>query len=140
MNKIKMTLALVLFSSSVFSQWNKINSFPNTVVNDFFISGNTVYAATANNGIYRSTDTTATWQQFNNGLNNPQAIRCAQIIQTGSILYSATEDGIYRSTDNAASWIKKSDGILIGSGSIYLSSQSIFEHNGVLFTGTYSGI
>ncbi|NOS83842.1 MAG: T9SS type A sorting domain-containing protein [Ignavibacteria bacterium] len=140
MNKIIMTLALVLVSSSVFSQWNKINSFPNTGVNDIFISGNTVYAATANNGIYRSTDMTATWQQFNNGLNNLQAIHCAQIIQTGSILYAATEDGIYRSTDNAASWIKKSDGILIGSGSIYLSSQSIFEHNGILFTGTYSGI
>jgi photosystem II stability/assembly factor-like uncharacterized protein len=140
MNKIILTLALVIVSSSVFSQWNKINSFPNIHVNDLFNSGNTVYAATANNGIYRSTDSTATWQQLIAGLNNPQSLRCSQVILTGGILYTATEDGIYRSTDNAANWVKKSDGIVIGSGSIYLSAQSIFEHNGVLLTGTYSGI
>lgn len=140
MKKVILALALVFVSSSVITQWNKINSFPNTNVNDFFISVNTVYAATNNNGIYRSTDMTATWQQFNNGLNNPQAIRCSQIIQTGSTLFAATEDGIYRSTDNAASWVKKSEGILTGNGSTYISSQSIFELNGVLFTGTYSGI
>ncbi len=140
MKKIILALALFMVSSSVFSQWSKINSFPNANVNDLFISGSTVYAATANNGIYRSTDSTATWQQLNVGLNNAQAIRCSQVILIGSILYTATEDGIYKSTDNAASWVKKSDGIIIGSGSTFISAQSIFELNGVLITGTYSGI
>ena len=140
MSKILLALALFMVTTSVYSQWNKLNSFPTTNVNDLFITGNTVFAATSGSGIYRSTDFAVSWLQLNSGLNNPQAINCSQVIQTGGMLYAATIDGIYRSTDNAANWVKKSNGLIIGPGSTYLSAQSIFEHNGVLLTGTYSGI
>lgn len=136
----KLIIFLFIFTASVYSDWSKINSFPNAYVGDIFIAGNTVYAVSINSGVYRSTDGTASWQQLNNGLNNPQAIQCQQIIQAGSNLFTATVDGIYFSTDEGANWIRKSEGILHGSGATYIFTESIWEHNGVLFTGAYSGI
>jgi hypothetical protein len=62
------------------------------------------------------------------------------VILTGSILYAATDDGIYKSTDFASSWVKKSDGIVVGNGAIYAFAESIYELNGTLFTGTYTGL
>ncbi len=140
MKKIILTLALVIFTTNLYSDWVKINSFPNTHTNDICLTGSTMYASSINNGIYKSTNSGVSWQLQNNGLNNTQAVQCYQVIQTGSILYAATVDGIYKSTDFASSWVRKSDGILIGSGSTYISAQSLYELNGTLFTGVYSGI
>lgn len=140
MKKTLITLALVVASINTYSQWNRINSFPAISVSDLFVSGSIIYASTNNNGVYKSTDAGATWQQFNNGLNNAQAIQCKQVLLTGNVLYTATIDGIYKSTDFASSWVKKSNGIVVGGGAIYTFAESIFELNGVLFTGTYTGI
>jgi hypothetical protein len=140
MKKIILILALIIISSSLYSDWAKITSAPNSYFNDVFINGSTVYAVSQNSGVHKSTNSTVSWQQLNNGLSNAQAVQCKGIIQSGNDLYAATVDGIYKSTDFAASWVKKSDGILQGSGAIYLFCESIYELNGTLYTGAYSGI
>lgn len=133
-------LALLTLNSFVFADWMKITSAGNSYFNDIYIEGNVIYAVSQNTGVYRSTDGTASWQQLNSGLNNPQAIQCHQIVRTLSNLFVATVDGIYRSTDDGASWVKKSDGISLGSGATYLFCESVCEIIGVLYTGAYSGI
>jgi len=55
-------------------------------------------------------------------------------------LYAATVDGIYKSTNNGTQWIKKSEGITIGPGALKEFCESIFEYDGVLFTGAFNGI
>src|SRR4030095_6403012 len=139
-NLILLHALLIFFISSLHADWEKINSFPTTWVNDIYISTGVIYAASPNTGIYRSTDGTVTWQQMNNGLNNQQAIQCKQIIISGGIFYTATVDGIYKSTDAGANWIKKSTGIFVGNGALYAFTESIYELNGVLYTGAYSGL
>jgi hypothetical protein len=63
-----------------------------------------------------------------------------QLLLSGADLYSASDDGIYKSTDGGSNWVKKSSGIVLGGGALYLFTESIFENNGVLFTGAYTGI
>ncbi len=121
------------------ADWLKMNSHPNLYVWDILIHGDTVYTATSN-GIYRTTNNGVNWNQRINGLSNPQAIQCKQIIAAGSNMYIATVDGIYRSTNFSGTWFRKSDGIVIGSGAIYVFAESIYETGGVLITGAHTGI
>lgn len=133
-------ILLALLTCNAYSQWEKMNSFPTAWVNDIYISGSVIYAATQNNGVYKSTDAAASWQQISNGLSNGQSIQCKQVILSGGNLYTATVDGIYKSTNLGGDWVKKSSGITIGPGAIYEFCESIYELNGVLFTGAYNGI
>lgn len=123
-----------------YSQWAGINSFPLTYTKDIIKSGSTFYVCSLNDGVYKSTDGTVSWQQVNNGLVTAQALSVYQLLLTGNALYAATVDGIYKSVNNGANWVKKSSGIAIGGGALYESTQSIFEHNGILFTGAWTGI
>src|SRR5512141_2902175 len=101
MNKIITILAfLFAFHTGLLSDWQKINSFPTTFVNDILISGSTIYVS-AGTGVYKSTDGSVTWQLMNNGLSNAQAIQCYQVYISGANMYVATVDGIYKSTDGA---------------------------------------
>ncbi|MCI0449851.1 MAG: T9SS type A sorting domain-containing protein [Chlorobi bacterium] len=140
MKKFLIIFSALLYSACLYSDWQKINSFPVNYVQDIYISGGIVYAATANNGVYKSTDGTLSWVQISSGLNNPQALQCVQVISNGGSLYAATFDGIYKSTNFGANWIKKSTGIIIGNGANYEFCESIFEHNNNLFTGAYTGL
>jgi hypothetical protein len=140
MKKQIFILAALVFTSAIYSDWQRINSFGQILVYDIYIPGSTIYVATGSNGIYKSTDATASWQPISNGLNNGQAIQCRQVILFAGNLYTATVDGIYKSTNLGGDWVKKSNGIVVGPGAIYEFCESIYELNGTLFTGAYSGI
>ena len=141
MKYIYLILAVIFLTiSSSYSQWTTLSSFPNEYAKDIIISGNTVIVATQGTGIYLTTDGTNTWQPIINGLSNSQALTVYQILSLGGNIYAATEDGIYKSSNNGTNWIKKSTGIIVGGGAIYAFTASIFENNGVLYTGAYTGI
>lgn len=133
-------LFILAFNLSAYSQWQRITSIPSSYFEKVIFSGSTLYAINLNNGVYKSTDGTASWVQVNTGLNVSDALRGYDIIFSGPNLYIATVDGIYKSTNNAASWVKKSTGLVIGSGSNNLFAMSLFEDSGVMYAGTYSGI
>jgi len=127
-------------SYSIFAQWNQIPSSPSGSVYDIVESNGVLYVSHSVDGMYKSTDSTLTWEQINQGLNPAQAKKVYQILVEGDIIYIATIDGIYKSIDAGNNWIKKSSGILIGSGSIFEGTISIFRHNGILFSGAFNRI
>jgi hypothetical protein len=132
--------ALIFFSNITFSQWTNLSSFPNSLVHDIIFSGDTIFTATLGSGIYTSVNAGSNWMQTNIGLTNSQALSVSQLYLTGNIIYAATVDGIYKSANRGQNWVKKSSGIVIGGGALYEFAESIFELNGKLFTGTYTGI
>jgi len=144
MKNLKVFFLFVILSTvpsySVFAQWNQIPSSPTGFVYDIVESDGVLYVSHSVDGMYKSTDSTITWEQINQGLNSALAKKVYQILAEGDTIYIATTDGIYKSIDAGNNWIKKSNGILIGSGSIFEGTISIFRHNGILFTGAFNGI
>lgn len=131
---------LVPFAGEPRAQWEQIPSSPTGNVKDISVAGEDIYLAYLNAGVFRSSDSAATWEQINNGLNTMQARSVYQFLILNQNIYAATVDGIYKSTDGGDNWVKKSNGITIGPGALYEFTASIFEYNGVLFTGAWNGI
>jgi photosystem II stability/assembly factor-like uncharacterized protein len=116
--KTKALLSSILFLfTSYFSnaQWQEINLPSTERVMALAISGNTIFAATANEifstgeGIFRSTDNGANWTQVNNGLTNTMVMSLAV---AGTTIFAGTYgDGVFVSTDNGASWTPSNTGL-----------------------------
>jgi photosystem II stability/assembly factor-like uncharacterized protein len=138
--KIVLALYVIIVSTVASAEWQPVTSAPSGYVNDILDTDNAVYLAHGSYGAVKSTDSMVTWQVINGGLDFFQARSGNQILASGQDLYLATDDGIYKSSDDGESWVRKSDGIAIGPGAWYAFTESIFEYNGVLFTGAWSGI
>ena len=134
------TLFSALFSTICFAQWTQMPTSPPGWFQNIIIVNDTLYVSHISNGVYKSTDGTVTWQQINNGLNNTESRQVFEVIEFNSDLYAATVDGIYKSTNKGNEWIKKSNGITIGPGSLNEFCESVFEHEGVLYTGAWNAI
>ncbi len=121
-------------------QWVKMESFPNRYVNDILITGNSIYACTLTGGVGKSTDGGVTWNLHSGGINFYPANRITQIIECQGKLLISTGDGVYQSTNGGVNWVKKSDGLIVGGGAIYIFSESIFDSGNGLLTGCHTGI
>ena len=122
------------------AQWIQVPNAPNGYINDIVVVGDTFYLARPSAGVYRSTDNAQSWELLDQGLNNMQAKGVNQLLVMGDTIFAATDDGIYRSTDTGINWDKKSNGIQVGGGALYAFAMSIYNHNGRLITGAYTGI
>jgi len=131
---------LMLIASGSYAQWVQLPSSPQLLIRDIVEINGILYLAHGSNGVYESAGSTLTWQLISNGLNTSQAKNVYQLLVKENVMYAATVDGIYKSTDAGGNWLKKSSGINIGPGALYEFTESIFEHNGELFTGAWSGI
>ena len=140
MKKLIILFTIILFISSVYSQWQQITSASNYSYTHIINVNGILYASTYGSGIQKSTDSSVTWQPVNNGLNTAQALTVQQMLSENNELFSATVGGMYKSTDGGTSWTKKSNGIIVGGGALYEFNASIFEDNNVLYTGAYTGI
>lgn len=71
-------------------------------------SPGTVYASADNDGfptgIFKSTDSGATWKPANQGINPNSRVRGVAVSRDGKAVYAASEDGVYLSADGGASW------------------------------------
>jgi photosystem II stability/assembly factor-like uncharacterized protein len=82
-----------------------------TQFTSLIVTGNTLFAGTYNDGVFRSTNDGTSWAAVNSGLPSfaPQATSFAA---SGSAIFVAVYDmlvshsSIYRFTDNGTSWIK----------------------------------
>ncbi len=87
----------------------------NTTKNDVLFDPlvpNRLYAGTYNNGIFRSTDGGATFQQINNGLTNSNVSVIGADPVTASTVYAGTGGGgVYKSTNSGDSWGQRNSGI-----------------------------
>jgi hypothetical protein len=137
---IALSMILAVISGKSKAQWEQISSSPSGNANDIANADGVLYLGYLNIGVYKSSDSTESWEEVNDGLNSLQAKSIFQMLVYDGNIYAATIDGIYETTDGGDGWVKKSDGITIGPGALYEFTASIFEYNGVLFTGAWNGI
>jgi len=131
---------LIFSAGKLCPQWTQITSSPSGYFYDIIIINDTLYAAHSSSGVYRSTDSTFSWELVSNGLNTIQAKSVNELLADGTSLYAATTDGIYKSTNAGESWIKKSSGMTIGPGALYEFAEAILKYNDELFAGAWNGI
>jgi photosystem II stability/assembly factor-like uncharacterized protein len=72
---------------------------------------NTIFICTYSNGILKSTDAGATWQEINNGLELKTIFNVTVDSITGNLYLGTMYDGIFKSTDGGDSWQKISQNI-----------------------------
>lgn len=76
-------------------------------------TANIVYAGTASNGLYKSTDGGATWTHKSSGLTNLNIqVIAIDPLDTHRILVGTNGGGIFRSTNAGNSWTAINDGLL----------------------------
>ncbi|MBI1762382.1 MAG: hypothetical protein HYR56_13190 [Acidobacteria bacterium] len=79
-------------------------------VNALAANGARIFAGTAANGLFLSTDNGNTWAQNNGGIPLTAEVR-ALVRPGGNTLLAGTANGLYRSTDNGASWTRVTEGV-----------------------------
>jgi hypothetical protein len=93
--------------------------------------GTTLFAGTAEHGVYSSLDNGVIWTQLNQGL--PQ-LHVRQLAVIGDTVFAVLHDGVFRSSNGGATWEEASSGLLGGVYSVAVSADSD------LFAGTEFGI
>ncbi len=83
--------------------WSDVN-LPSPTVLAFEAAGAGIFAGTAADGVFRSTDGGASWAPFSIGLP-ASAIRALAVNpRAGSTVFASTDVGVFRSTDSGSSW------------------------------------
>jgi len=91
------------------AQWVNTNLPSGTAVNALATNGAHLFAGTAFNGVFLTTDDGATWTAVNNGLTTSD-IRALAV--SGTTLFAGTYGGgVFRSTDSGASWAAVNNGM-----------------------------
>jgi photosystem II stability/assembly factor-like uncharacterized protein len=68
-------------------------------------------AATAEKGLFRSTDGGVTWSESNSGLATSMLHRLAFAASDPAVVYLSTHEGVYRSGDAGQTWTYRSTGL-----------------------------
>ena len=98
----------------------------------------TVYAGTAGDGLFQSTDAGATWAPIDDGLRS--AYVSALLLSSGSspgVLAGTLGAGIYRSTDAGGTWAASKSGLNQGLISSLVADSTTPD---TLFAGTFEGV
>jgi len=136
-----LALALCAFVQQARAQW--VHTIANAgQINDISASGDTVFAASALNGLYRSTDNGAHWDSVTGGLLF-SGFNCV-LINNGKIYLgtagsngSGSNGGIYVSNNNGSSWDTTQPGVLPAADYI----KCFVAGNGCVFAGTgFNGV
>jgi photosystem II stability/assembly factor-like uncharacterized protein len=71
----------------------------------------TILLASAESGMFRSTDGGATWTQANTGLGTQELHQVTFATSNSDVAYVATHEGVYRSDDAGQTWVSRSRGL-----------------------------
>ena len=71
----------------------------------------TILLASAESGMFRSTDGGATWTQANTGLSTQELHQVTFAASNSDVAYVATHEGVYRSDDAGQTWVSRSRGL-----------------------------
>jgi photosystem II stability/assembly factor-like uncharacterized protein len=63
-----------------------------------------VYAGSRDQGIFKSTDSGATWDSQNNGIQYPWGTQVAMDPNDSQVLYASSQNGLFKTVDGAANW------------------------------------
>lgn len=103
----------VLLFSSVYSQWQKINSIPDISANSIYISGSRIYVGGGGGRFFISDNGGSTWTEKNSNTVGSEAIAVKDnyiFIATGTSF-----QGVARSTDGGTTWSFTNTGLSPGS-------------------------
>lgn len=93
---------------AAFGQWTKINSIPSTDIVAFTTNNGTIYAASASNKIYKSSDGGIIWDAIQ---VSSDTINISTIITFNNKIFVGTYTfGVYASTDDGNTWQHDSQG------------------------------
>ena len=114
------------------AQWVKTSGPESTLVLASGSEDGSLYAG-KDGGVFKSTDTGATWTSVNSGLTNT-AVR-ALIVFRGSVYAGTQGGGIFQSTNNGGNWLSKN----VGLGNLNVRDFDV-SIGGALFAGTDIGL
>jgi photosystem II stability/assembly factor-like uncharacterized protein len=111
-------------------------NFNSGIVNIYSITshGSNLYAATSEEGIYKSTDNGLNWFAANIGMG-PKDARAITVTNSSTLIAGTHYVGVYRSTDLGLSWNKSVTGFPAGSNIL-----TLFVNEQRVFAGTRDGI
>lgn len=92
---------LALFAYKIDAKWVKINSLQGWIVS-LGVNSNNIFAMTADNGVFLSTDNGESWTAVNNGLSFYNGT--ALVVSGNNIFAGFLGEGIYLSNNNGTSW------------------------------------
>jgi photosystem II stability/assembly factor-like uncharacterized protein len=101
---------------------------PTTIISQ----GNTLFAATFGNGVFRSFDGGRNWTPANDGLLTR---RINTLFVGGTYVFAGADSGVFRSSNGGNTWVRASSGL---PGSYRGSVLSLGAKDGFLFAGTAS--
>ena len=119
-------LCVTLFSTQSVPQWERTTGPEGISTETIVTIGDTVYAGTATDGLFASTDDGNTWFTLNSGI---ETIDVNTIDTLNGYLFAGTGYGIYRSSDWGITWQS-----LPNAGTIYVASMTIKDE--YIFAGT----
>jgi len=94
------------------------------------VTPSTMYAYGLDQGVWKTTNSGASWTQINGGLTNTQVQAMALCKNSSSVVYAGTapgaNDGVYKSTDGGTSWTRVVNGITEPVGT--LGIQALLVH------------
>jgi len=89
------------------AQWIQSAQTEGRFVTAMTLYGDTLFVATSDSGVYRSTDNGNTWSAAKTGL--PRDI--LTINSTGTMLFDGRDAGVYRSTNHGVTWAPPNTGL-----------------------------
>lgn len=113
------------------SSWSKLGGDFNSSVTCVIESSTYLFAGTASEGVYRSSDNGSIWKQVNNNLT---VTNVNDIQSYKTFILAGTTNGLFSSDNNGIEWLDKSANI--GNKNI----STIIEFNDSLIVGTQNGI
>lgn len=119
---------VLLLSHAAYSQWQKIDSPKGIQVNNFYNSGDALYACSAQ-GVYQLNG--SQWAKLSENLN----FNVTSLVKLNNYLFAGiSNDGIYRSNDNGGTWLKTINGLT----TLYV--QEVINYKGNVVVGTSYGL
>jgi len=122
---IAVSVLSLFFPAMGWAQWIQTGGPRVTWVYSSVVSETNLYAGTES-GVFRSTDSGATWMASNSGIPSTHAFTVM-----GTKLYAGTDGGAFLSTDSGVNWIPINSGIRSGA-SVY----ALGVNGKCLFAGT----
>lgn len=106
--KLVITLVLLFYFSTSFSQWTRVQQLPSADIFSLYHKDNTFYAG-GKNSVYLSRDNGQTWDSTNviplfSSVNNV-------IVYKNELYVSSFSIGVYKSSDGGATWQNISAGV-----------------------------
>ena len=129
---LSILIALILFSSQTFAQWDQSSSPSGGITGKIEQVGNTIFISAYNSGIYQSTDEGISWTKSSNGLP-PKASVQALCVDQGKVYIDIYQEGIYCSSDTGKTWTAINEGIE------HITCYSLFASGNEILAGNANG-